>query len=193
MKFPSHFAENNVADCHNIGPQWVLSSKYSAIFIPTSNLPLILWLFSVLFGLWELASIFYLPLLAVSTWYPVFYFCILFLNALIEWIYPSTGFKVHVWSRIRTLNLKSLYGEWVVISGATDGIGLEYAKEFARRGHSVILLGRSEAKLAQAKQQVSRFTAPSKVVTIQIDFNDADSQVTRKLPSLSSLSFSPTF
>lgn len=87
------------------------------------------------------------------------------------------GLRTHVWSRIRTLNLKSLYGEWVVISGATDGIGLEYAKEFARRGHSVILLGRSESKLSQAKQQVTRYTSPSKVVTIQVDFNEADSQV----------------
>lgn len=70
-----------------------------------------------------------------------------------------------------------MYGEWVVISGATDGIGLEYAKEFARRGHSVILLGRSESKLSQAKQQVTRYTSPSKVVTIQVDFDEADSQV----------------
>lgn len=83
-----------------------------------------------------------------------------------------------------------MYGEWVVISGATDGIGLEYAKEFARRGHSLILLGRSESKLSQAKQQVSRFTSPSKIVTIQIDFNDADAQVNGKEISFKlSLSF----
>lgn len=88
-----------------------------------------------------------------------------------------TGFRTHVWSRLRSLNLKALYGEWVVITGATDGIGLEYAREFARRGHSLILIGRSESKLNKSKQELSRLINPNKIVTVILDFNQADAQV----------------
>lgn len=72
------------------------------------------------------------------------------------------------------MNLRKLYGDWVVITGATDGIGLEYAKEFARRGHSLILIGRSETKLTTVKQQISRIIPPAQIVTIVLDFNEAN-------------------
>ncbi|RWS19139.1 hydroxysteroid dehydrogenase-like protein 3, partial [Leptotrombidium deliense] len=55
--------------------------------------------------------------------------------------------KVFVYSRIKKLDLLSIYGEFVVITGATDGIGLEFAKQFAERGHSVVLIGRNVQKL----------------------------------------------
>lgn len=64
-----------------------------------------------------------------------------------------------------------------MISGATDGIGLEYAREFARRGHSLILIGRSEDKLNRVKTEISRLTHPSNIVTILLDLDVADSQV----------------
>lgn len=73
-----------------------------------------------------------------------------------------------------SLNLRKKYGDWVVITGATDGIGLEYAKEFARRGHSLILIGRSESKLKNVKQQIGRVIPASQIVTIVLDFNEAD-------------------
>lgn len=64
-----------------------------------------------------------------------------------------------------------------MISGATDGIGLEYGREFARRGHSLILIGRSEDKLNKVRQELSRLISPSKIVTVLLDLNTADSEV----------------
>lgn len=64
-----------------------------------------------------------------------------------------------------------------MISGATDGIGLEYAREFARRGHSLILIGRNEDKLNKVKQELARLINPNKIVTILQDLDTADSQV----------------
>lgn len=64
-----------------------------------------------------------------------------------------------------------------MISGATDGIGLEYAREFARRGHSLVLIGRSEEKLARVRTDLSRLTHPSNIVTILQDLDVADSEV----------------
>jgi len=43
----------------------------------------------------------------------------------------------------------------VLITGATDGIGLETAKAMARMGHKVLLHGRSAAKLESAEREVS--------------------------------------
>lgn len=79
--------------------------------------------------------------------------------------------------------MKSLYGEWVVISGATDGIGLEYAREFAKRGHSLILIGRNVDKLNKVKQELSRLLNPSKIVTITLDLDQADSESFAELAS----------
>lgn len=48
------------------------------------------------------------------------------------------------------------YGQWAVVTGSTDGIGLAQACELARRGMDVYLLSRSDDKLTQAAVKVSR-------------------------------------
>jgi short-subunit dehydrogenase len=86
------------------------------------------------------------------------------------------GFRVHIWSKLWTLNLRKAYGDWVVITGATDGIGLEYAREFARRGHSLILVGRNESKLERVKSELSKHLTPNQLVTIVADFSSAGTE-----------------
>jgi 17beta-estradiol 17-dehydrogenase / very-long-chain 3-oxoacyl-CoA reductase len=76
-------------------------------------------------------------------------------------------------SRIWKLDLKAKYGQWVVISGATDGIGFEYAREFARRKHSLILLGRNDEKLQKVKNELKNIIQEKNIVTIVCDFEKA--------------------
>lgn len=64
-----------------------------------------------------------------------------------------------------------------MITGATDGVGLAYARQFAERGHSLILVGRNETKLNRVKQELSRSLNPNQIVTIVADFNDPESDV----------------
>lgn len=69
-------------------------------------------------------------------------------------------------------NLKRSFGEWAVVTGSTDGIGKAMAAEFARRGMSVLLVSRSEAKL-KATQGEIQAKYPKVVVNYEVaDFSD---------------------
>lgn len=50
-------------------------------------------------------------------------------------------------------NLKKL-GKWAVVTGATDGIGREYALALAKQGLSVMLISRTESKLQEVKKEI---------------------------------------
>lgn len=50
-------------------------------------------------------------------------------------------------------NLKKL-GKWAIITGATDGIGKEYAMSLAKKGMSIVLISRTESKLQDVKKEI---------------------------------------
>lgn len=50
-------------------------------------------------------------------------------------------------------NLSKL-GKWAIVTGATDGIGKAYALALAKKGMSVILISRTEAKLQAVKEEI---------------------------------------
>lgn len=45
-------------------------------------------------------------------------------------------------------------GTWAVVTGATDGIGKEYAVALAKKGLSVMLISRTESKLQDVKKEI---------------------------------------
>lgn len=93
------------------------------------------------------------------------------------------GLRVHVWSRLWSLDLKKKYGQWVMITGATDGVGLSYAKQFARRGHSLILLGRNQDKLDKVKNELRRLLPDDQIVLICADLSSATSETYKEIAS----------
>jgi 17beta-estradiol 17-dehydrogenase / very-long-chain 3-oxoacyl-CoA reductase len=69
-------------------------------------------------------------------------------------------------------NLRHSFGEWAVVTGATDGIGKAFAMEFARRGLSVLLISRSEDKLKETQGQIEAAHPKVKVKYEVIDFSE---------------------
>lgn len=80
-----------------------------------------------------------------------------------------------------------MFGNTVLITGGSSGIGLEFAKRFLELKNTVIITGRSEEKLKQAKMQLP------KLITYQSDVTDPESvralysQVLKDFPSLNVL------
>ncbi|RWS02472.1 hydroxysteroid dehydrogenase-like protein 3, partial [Leptotrombidium deliense] len=64
------------------------------------------------------------------------------------------GFKLFVWPYIRKLDFIKLYGEYVIITAACEGIGFEFAKQFLKRGHSVVLIDTNSDDLNRAKDEL---------------------------------------
>lgn len=58
----------------------------------------------------------------------------------------------------------------ILITGATDGIGLGTAVALARRGGTILVHGRSEVRLAAARAKILAETGNAKVETYQADF-----------------------
>lgn len=88
----------------------------------------------------------------------------------------SIALRLYLFSQyccIPTHDTLAKYGRWVVVTGATDGIGLSMAKEFARRGHSIIVVGRSEEKLMNTKALLKCEPNVGQIQTIQIDLSDS--------------------
>jgi NAD(P)-dependent dehydrogenase (short-subunit alcohol dehydrogenase family) len=63
----------------------------------------------------------------------------------------------------------------ILITGATDGIGLETAKELALRGHALVLHGRNEEKIERARNAVLAIAPNAELRTASADLSDLES------------------
>lgn len=71
-----------------------------------------------------------------------------------------------------TYNLNQ-FGDWAVVTGATDGIGKEYARQLASKGLNIVLISRSEAKLQNTSQEiVNDYKVKTKIITF--DFTNSN-------------------
>jgi len=61
---------------------------------------------------------------------------------------------------------------YVLITGATDGIGLRTAEELAKRGKNLIIHGRSSSKLNTVKERLNRLNPTIEVKTVLCDFSN---------------------
>ena len=48
------------------------------------------------------------------------------------------------------------YGKWALITGASAGIGLEFARQLARKGHNLVLVARDQVRLDAAADDLQK-------------------------------------
>ncbi len=68
-------------------------------------------------------------------------------------------------------DLRTRYGPWAVVTGATSGIGRAIAGELARAGLDLVLVARDAAVLAAVRDELGD---PSEVTTVAADLSTAD-------------------
>lgn len=68
----------------------------------------------------------------------------------------------------KSVDFKS-YGKWALVTGATDGIGKEYARSLAQRGMNIILVSRTLTKLQTVAKEIEE-TFNVETAIIDVDF-----------------------
>ncbi|CAG2181025.1 unnamed protein product, partial [Oppiella nova] len=62
---------------------------------------------------------------------------------------------------------------WAVVTGCTDGIGLEYARQLASKGYNLLLISRNPNKLAKVGHEIeSTYRCRCRVLTIDFSLTD---------------------
>mmetsp|Transcript_21057 Transcript_21057/g.32136 ORF Transcript_21057/g.32136 Transcript_21057/m.32136 type:complete len:311 (+) Transcript_21057:71-1003(+) len=77
-------------------------------------------------------------------------------------------------------NLRKL-GQWAVVTGATDGIGKAYSFAFAKKGMSIVLISRTEAKLQAVAKEITDKYSGVEVKYVVCDYSNFDEAARKKV------------
>ncbi|KAG5306972.1 HSDL1 protein, partial [Acromyrmex insinuator] len=79
----------------------------------------------------------------------------------------------------KTIDLRTKFGEWAVVTGSTDGIGKAYAKELAARNMNLILISRNLEKLNRTKDEMLLINSKIQVRILAVDFAEGKDAFTK--------------
>jgi len=90
------------------------------------------------------------------------------IRRVIPWFYENLIGPIILGPQI---NLKN-YGEWAVVTGATDGIGKAYAKQLAKQGLNVALISRTQLKLEEVANEIrAKHNVQTKIIAVDFTSN----------------------
>jgi short-subunit dehydrogenase len=72
-----------------------------------------------------------------------------------------------------TQDLTNVYGQWAIIAGGSDGVGIAFAHGLAERGMNVVLVARRVEVLQKAGEEI-RARHQVEVRTVSLDLSSAD-------------------
>ncbi|TMW56872.1 hypothetical protein Poli38472_006882 [Pythium oligandrum] len=72
------------------------------------------------------------------------------------------------------------FGQWGIVTGATDGIGKALAMELARKGMNVVLMSRTLKRLEEVRDEILAKYPKVQVKVLSVDFNQIDNATVRK-------------
>ena len=76
------------------------------------------------------------------------------------------------------------FGKWVIITGATDGIGKALGFQFAKAGMSVVLISRTASKLDAVAAEIKEKYPQVETKTLAIDYSKFDQTAVDKVKAL---------
>ena len=99
------------------------------------------------------------------------------------------GYEYYKYYIRQPYDLSERYGDksWVVITGASDGLGKEFAKQFAQKGFNLFLISRTESKLKDVSDSCKEYNVETKYMvkdftkSYQTDFFDDIMKETEEL------------
>lgn len=72
-------------------------------------------------------------------------------------------------------------GSWAVVTGASDGLGKEFAKQLAARKFNIVLVSRTQSKLDALAEELEKTYPDLKTKTLAMDFSRDDNADYEKL------------
>ncbi|XP_058802267.1 hydroxysteroid dehydrogenase-like protein 1 [Phymastichus coffea] len=106
----------------------------------------------------------------------LFFIILLLINPLVKllrWIWELSV----TLCKTNPVDLKEKFGEWAVVTGSTDGVGKEYAKELAKRNVNIVLISRTLEKLKKVKTEIEILNPNVQVKIIQADFSIGKAEI----------------
>lgn len=81
-------------------------------------------------------------------------------------------------------NKTQLAGRWSLVTGASSGIGVDFARELASRGSNVVVVARREERLKEVQTELAtRFDVEAEIVTADLADEQARQQLYEDLKS----------
>jgi short-subunit dehydrogenase len=75
---------------------------------------------------------------------------------------------------IRSTDIADYKYGWFVITGATQGIGKEFARQLSQKGFKIILMARSKERLKATRRELSAYNDSNNIEAISVDFSQGD-------------------
>jgi len=97
-----------------------------------------------------------------------------FLGLLLLWKIILKGFRLfHSAYLTKELPLIQRYGKasWALVTGCTDGIGLQFCHSLAKRGFNLVMISRNEEKIREKMREIVKLYPDTQFLCIPADFS----------------------